>query len=43
MGEVVDGLADIKNTLIELSNRQTRDEQIMQMLQQNKKQEPRTA
>lgn len=42
MGAVVDGLADIKKTLVDLSNRQTRDEQIMSMLQGTKKQEPRT-
>lgn len=40
---ITSGLADIKNTLIDLSNRQTRDEQILQMLQGNKKPEPRTS
>ena len=43
MGAVVDGLADIKQTLIDLSNRQTQDEQILQMLQGSRKQEPRRA
>lgn len=43
MGAVVEGLAAIKQTLIDLSNRQTRDEQILTMLQGSKKQDPRVA
>ena len=43
MGAVISGLADIKNTLIELADRQSRDEQILQMLQGTKKPEPRTS
>lgn len=43
MGAVVEGLAEIKQTLIDLAARQTRDEQIMTMLQSSKKPEPRTA
>ena len=42
MGAVVSGLSEIKQTLIDLSNRQTRDEQILSMLQGTKKQDPRT-
>lgn len=42
MGAVVTGLSEIKQTLIDLSEKQTRDEQILSMLQGSKKQEPRT-
>ena len=35
-------LSEIKQTLIDLSEKQTRDEQILSMLQGSKKQEPRT-
>lgn len=38
---IVKGLADIKQTLIDLSDRQTRDEKILNMLQGKQKQEPR--
>ena len=43
MGAVVEGLAEIKQTLLDLSERQTRDEKIMQMIQGTKKQDPRLA
>lgn len=42
LSSVVQGLAEIKSTLISLSNQQTQDEKIMSMLQGRKKPEPRT-
>ena len=41
MSEVVSGLSDIKQTLINLSNRQTQDEKIMNMISRQPRQDPR--